>query len=97
MLEDILEEITTVMIDTEAEVLQKGKDKLARDKQRNEKLAESLRIALQTLQRLELLIRGVLEMRLNWASQAEGVGFFSLGKPGRVGVPVRVKSWPLIG
>ena len=26
-----------------------------------------------------------------------GVGFFSLGKPGRVGVPVRVKSWPLIG
>ena len=97
LFEDILEEMMTVRIDMEAEELQWVKEELARDEQRNEKLAESLRIALQTLQRLELLIRGVLEMRLNWASQAEGVGFFSLGKPGRVGVPVRVKSWPLIG
>ena len=50
LLEDILEEITTIRVDTEAEELQQVKEELARDEQRNEKLAESLRIALQTLQ-----------------------------------------------
>ena len=57
MFEDILEEITTVRIDTEAEALQWAKDGMARDEQRNQELAESLRIALQTLQRLEARIQ----------------------------------------
>ena len=46
LFEDILEEMTTVRIDTEAEELQQMKEELARDEQRNKKLAESLRIAL---------------------------------------------------
>ena len=45
LFEDILEEKTTVRIDTEAEKLQEAKEKLARDEQRNKKLSESLRIA----------------------------------------------------
>ena len=53
LFKDILEEITTVMIDMDAEALQQAKEELARDEQRNKELAESLRIALQTLQRLE--------------------------------------------
>ena len=57
LFEDILEEMTTVRIDTEAEELQQMKEELARDEQRYKKLAESLRIALQTLQRLEARIK----------------------------------------
>ena len=53
---DILEEKTTLRIDAEGEELQRLKEELARDEQRNEKLAESLRIALDTLQRLEARI-----------------------------------------
>ena len=53
---DILEEKTTLRIDAEGEELQRVKEELAKDEQRNEKLAESLRIALDTLQRLEARI-----------------------------------------
>ena len=49
--------MTTVRIDTEAEELQRMKEVLARDEQRNKKLAESLRIALQTLQGLEARVQ----------------------------------------
>ena len=45
LFKDILEERTTVRIDTEAEELQRMKEELAINEQRNEKLTESLRIA----------------------------------------------------
>ena len=57
LFEDILEEMTTVRIDTEAEELQGVKEELARDEQRNTIFSESLRIALHTLQRLEARVQ----------------------------------------
>ena len=48
---DILEKKTTLRIDAEGEELQRLKEELAKDEQRNEKLAKSLRIALDRLQR----------------------------------------------
>ena len=49
LFKDILEEMTTAGIDTEAEELQRLKEELARDEQRNEKLAKSLIVMIVSL------------------------------------------------
>ena len=57
LFEDILEEIAPVRITMDAVTLQRVRDGMARDEQRNRELEVSLRIALQTLQRLEARVQ----------------------------------------
>ena len=57
LFKDILEEFAPVRINMDAEMLQRVRDGMARDEQRNRELEVSLRIALQTLQRLEARVQ----------------------------------------
>ena len=63
------------------------KEVLARDEQRNEKLAESLRIALQTLRRLEARIQAAEigeqreELRKPFLNELKKIDFFLQWEP----------------
>ena len=63
----ILEEIRTERLNTDAEALPRVKDGMARNEQRNKELSESLRIALQTLQRLEARVHAAEIFSHSWS------------------------------